>query len=128
MRHHFVMMNGIDPRHAFEENRLQASSENIKTEDDYTKETARPAMERQGSATVRLEETYTLVPQNIAAFSKTPMASDGYIHLTIAEGGALVWSAMPPFKGRLKEDEVWKIYLPARALTGTGTKTNAEGG
>lgn len=45
-----------------------------------------------------------------------PMATDGYLFWTIAEGGAPVGSAMPAFKQTLKEDDIWKIITYLRTL------------
>lgn len=45
-----------------------------------------------------------------------PMASDGYLLWTISEGGVPVGTAMPPFKGALKEDDIWAIITYVRGL------------
>jgi hypothetical protein len=55
-------------------------------------------------------------PANIAAVSKMPMASDGYLLWAISEGGVPIRSAMPPFGETLKEDEIWKITTYLRVL------------
>jgi mono/diheme cytochrome c family protein len=55
-------------------------------------------------------------PADIARFSKMPMASDSYLYWTIAEGGAPVKSAMPPFKAQLEELEIWQIITYLRNL------------
>jgi mono/diheme cytochrome c family protein len=49
-------------------------------------------------------------------FSKMPMATDGYLSWTIAEGGVPLQTAMPPFKSILKEDDIWKIIIYLRQL------------
>ncbi len=45
-----------------------------------------------------------------------PMATDSYLLWTLSEGGAPVGSAMPPFKGLLSEEEMWKIIRYLREL------------
>lgn len=55
-------------------------------------------------------------PANIAAASKMPMASDGYLLWAISEGGVPLGSAMPPFKDALKEEDIWKVILYIRGL------------
>jgi mono/diheme cytochrome c family protein len=45
-----------------------------------------------------------------------PMASDGYLYWTIAEGGVSLKTAMPPFKGALKPDQIWQIILYLRQI------------
>jgi mono/diheme cytochrome c family protein len=55
-------------------------------------------------------------PPDIAAFSKTPMATDGYLYWSIAEGGVPFGTAMPPFKGALTQDDIWRIITYLRAF------------
>ena len=55
-------------------------------------------------------------PTNIAGFSKMPMATDGYLFWTIAEGGMPIQTAMPVFKGTLKEEEIWQIVTYLRNM------------
>jgi hypothetical protein len=55
-------------------------------------------------------------PANIAATSRMPMATDGYLYWTIVEGGAPLKSAMPAFQGALKPDQIWQIILYLRQL------------
>jgi len=45
-----------------------------------------------------------------------PMATDGYLFWTIVEGGVPIGTAMPPFKGALKDNDIWKIILYMRNL------------
>jgi mono/diheme cytochrome c family protein len=45
-----------------------------------------------------------------------PMASDGYLYWTIAEGGEPVGSAMPAFGDALSEDEIWQIVAYLRQM------------
>lgn len=44
------------------------------------------------------------------------MTTDGYLYWTIADGGAPLGTAMPPFKSMLKEDQIWKIIIYLREL------------
>jgi len=45
-----------------------------------------------------------------------PMATDGYLFWTIAEGGMPIQTAMPVFKGTLKEEEIWQIVTYLRNM------------
>jgi mono/diheme cytochrome c family protein len=45
-----------------------------------------------------------------------PMVSDAYLAWTVAEGGAPVGSAMPPFKDTLKPDAIWRVILFLQTL------------
>ena len=55
-------------------------------------------------------------PANIASASKMPIATDGYLYWTIMDGGVPLGTGMPPFKGILKEEEIWKIITYLRVL------------
>lgn len=55
-------------------------------------------------------------PTNIARFAKMPMASDGYLFWTVAEGGSPVGSAMPAFKELLTEAEIWQVISYLKQL------------
>jgi mono/diheme cytochrome c family protein len=55
-------------------------------------------------------------PANLAFAGRRPIASDGYLFWTIAEGGVPVGSAMPPFDGVLADEEIWQIIAYVRAL------------
>jgi hypothetical protein len=55
-------------------------------------------------------------PADLAFASRRPMATDAYFYWTIAEGGAPVGSAMPPFKGVLAADEIWQLIAHLRRL------------
>lgn len=46
---------------------------------------------------------------NIASAMQSPLATDGYLYWTIAEGGEPLQSAMPAYRGKLKPDEIWRI-------------------
>ena len=45
-----------------------------------------------------------------------PIATDGYLYWTIAEGGTPLGTAMPPFKNVLKDAEIWKVISYLREL------------
>ncbi len=60
----------------------------------------------------------TLVPRpaDLSATVRTPMASDGYLYWSIAEGGAAFNTAMPSMKDALKPAEIWNVILYLRTL------------
>lgn len=55
-------------------------------------------------------------PANVAFAARRPMAGDGYLFWTIAEGGVPVDSTMPPFRDVLEDDEAWQIIAHLRSL------------
>ena len=116
VRHHFVMMNGIDPKYVSKENRLQTSLENIKNGRKLYEQNCAACHGESGLGDGEAGKNLSPRPANIASFSKMPMASDGYLYWTIAERGVPVGSSMPPFKGQLKEEDIWKIITYLRVL------------
>lgn len=116
VRHRYVMRHGIDPRYASEESPLAPTSEDVRDGRElYEQHCARchgPTGRGDGPAGEGLEPP----PANIAAFSRMPMATDAYLYWTIAEGGAPVGSAMPPFGGTLEDEEIWKIITFLRRM------------
>ncbi len=116
-RHQFVMQNGFDPSYQNKTNPFQSNSADIlksgKTLYDKNCAVCHGATGiGDGPASVGL----TPKPANIAAFSKMPMASDGYLNWTISEGGAPLKSPMPAFKSQLSEQEIWQIISYLRTL------------
>jgi mono/diheme cytochrome c family protein len=115
-RHHFVMMNGLDPRYARKQSSLPATADNIAAGKKLYEQNCASCHGKTGIGDGEAGRSLNPRPANIAAFSKMPMASDAYLFWTIAEGGIPIGTAMPSFKNALKEDEVWKIILYLRGL------------
>lgn len=115
-RHHFAMMNGIDPQYAYKKNRLEASPKNIATGKELYQQNCASCHGTTGKGDGETGKALNPRPANIAAFGKMPMATDSYLYWTIAEGGVPVGTAMPPFRETLKEEEIWKIITYLRTL------------
>ncbi|MFM0048337.1 c-type cytochrome [Caballeronia grimmiae] len=116
VRHHFVMMNGIDPQYASKENPLRPTMQNIDGGKRLFEQSCARCHGTTGLGDGPDGENLFPRPANIAASSKMPMASDSYLLWTISEGGVPVGSSMPPFKGSLKEEDIWKIVVYLRLL------------
>ena len=54
-------------------------------------------------------------PALLAHLIRMPRAVDEYLMWTIAEGGEPFGTQMPAFKGKLTEDQIWKIITYMRA-------------
>lgn len=115
-RRSFVMQNGIDPRYASQENPLKYSNKNFSDGKRLYDQSCAMCHGPTGLGDGVAGRNMSPHPPNIAAFSKSPMATDGYLYWTIAEGGAPIGSPMPPFKGTLKENDIWKIIIYLRGL------------
>lgn len=116
VRHQFVMRNGINPRYASKTNPLSGSAENFKAGQELYKQNCAACHGATGLGDGPAGANLNPPPPNIAAASKTPMASDGYLYWTIAEGGVPLQTAMPPFKNTLNPDQIWKIIIFLRRL------------
>jgi mono/diheme cytochrome c family protein len=116
LRHHYLMMNGIGPQYASKVNPLQPTTQNIKSGEKLFEQNCARCHGQTGVGDGPDGQNLSPPPANIAAVSKMPMATDGYLYWTISEGGAPVGSAMPPFKNQLKENEIWEIITYLRAL------------
>lgn len=115
-RHHLAMMYGIDPKYATKANPLAANAQTLNSGRNLFQQQCVRCHGVSGFGDGPDGINLNPRPANVAASSRMPMATDGYLFWTIAEGGAPVGSAMPPFKQTLKEDEIWKIITYLRTL------------
>lgn len=114
VRHQFVMQNGLDPNYANKSNPLKRTAKNIENGKRLYEQNCGLCHGPTGLGDGETGKNLSPPPANIAAFSRTPMATDGYLYWSITEGGAPLGTAMPPFKGSLKEAEIWEIILYLR--------------
>ena len=115
-RHHFVMRNGIDKKYVNKANPLSSTSNNITDGRLLYEQNCASCHGTSGQGDGDAGKNLNPRPANIAMFSKMPMATDGYLFWTIAEGGTPLQTTMPPFKSILKEDDIWKIIIYLRQL------------
>ncbi|MEO5375835.1 MAG: c-type cytochrome [Alphaproteobacteria bacterium] len=54
-------------------------------------------------------------PANLRMAARSPIASDGYLFWTITEGGEQLGTGMRAFKGKLTDEQIWKVILYLRA-------------
>ena len=112
--HQFVMQNGVDPSYANKSNPLKNTTKNIEDGKRLYEQNCALCHGKTGLGNGEAGKNLNPPPANIEAFSKLPMATDGYLYWSIAEGGVPLGTGMPPFKGNLKEDEIWKIVIYLR--------------
>lgn len=116
VRHHFVMMNGINPAYAAKKNPLQPTPQNIEAGKTLYGQNCAQCHGVTGLGDGEAGKTLNPRPANVASASKMPMATDSYLYWTIAEGGAPIGTAMPPFRDTLKTEDIWKIITYLRTL------------
>jgi len=115
-RHQYVMHNGIGSGYASKVNPLKSTTGNIHAGEKLYGQFCAGCHGIAGLGNGEAGKHLNPPPPNIAALSKMPMATDGYLFWTIAEGGVPVQSPMPAFKGMLKEDQIWQIILYLRVM------------
>ncbi|MGA7595258.1 MAG: cytochrome c, partial [Gallionella sp.] len=104
VRHQYVMRNGVDPNYATKTNPLKHTTRYIGDGKRLYEQNCALCHGPTGSGDGEAGKNLSPPPANIAAFSKTRLATDGYLYWSIAEGGVPFATGMPPFKDSLKED------------------------
>jgi mono/diheme cytochrome c family protein len=116
IRHRYVMMNGINPEYASKINPLPLTAENVKAGEKLYQQNCASCHGVTGLGNGPAGATLNPPPSNIALLTKMPMATDGYLDWTIAEGGVQLGTAMPAYKGVLNENQIWEIITFLRTL------------
>jgi len=114
IRHHFVRHHGLDPQYAAAVNPIKVTADTRREGQRLYEQYCTICHGPTGLGNGEAGENLTPPPANIATLGKMPMATDGYLYWTIAEGGVPLGTAMPPFKDALKKDEIWKLIIYLR--------------
>lgn len=116
LRRQYVMRFGVDPKYAAAVSPLRATPANVEAGKKLYESNCAACHGARGFGDGPAAKALDPPPARLAGLGRTPMMSDGYLYWTIAEGGAPVKSAMPPFKASLSQDDIWKIVLYVRVL------------
>jgi len=115
-RHRFVMHNGVPKDYATRANPLKATDAQLKSGGKLYQNNCATCHGSAGKGDGVAAKGLNPPPANLAASVRMPIATDAFLYWTIAEGGAPVSTAMPPFKGTLKENQIWEVILHLRGL------------
>jgi mono/diheme cytochrome c family protein len=115
-RHFTVMHHGIDPKYAALRNPLPRTAANVAAGKKLYEQSCAVCHGAAGRGDGPGAKGLDPAPAVLAGLSRTRIASDGFYYWTISEGGIEFKSAMPPFKGTLKDEDIWKIVLYLRTL------------
>jgi mono/diheme cytochrome c family protein len=116
VRHRYVMMNGINPKYASKVNPLPMTAETIRSGKRLYRQNCASCHGGAGLGNGPAGRTLNPPPSNLVALSQMPMATDGYLYWSIAEGGVPLGTAMPAFKGVLNQNQIWEIITYLRTL------------
>jgi mono/diheme cytochrome c family protein len=116
VRHHYVRQHGLDAQYAVKTRPRQPTAEDLAGGQALFARHCASCHGERGAGDGEAGAGLSPPPANVAFAARRPMASDGYLFWTIAEGGAPVESAMPPFKDALGDDEIWQIIAYLREL------------
>ena len=116
VRHRFAMHDGLPSEYAAKKNPLAASSDSVAGGKKLYAQNCAVCHGAKGAGDGEGGKALDPPPAKLAGLGAMPMASDGFLYWTIAEGGPPVKSAMPPYKSVLKEEDIWKLVHYLRTL------------
>lgn len=116
IRRAFVMHNGIEPKYSTASNPLPRSTANLQRGRTLFEQNCAACHGAQGRGDGPAGKSLNPPPASLIGLGRMGMATDGYLDWTISEGGVPIQTAMPPFKGALKQDDIWALILFLRTL------------
>jgi mono/diheme cytochrome c family protein len=116
VRHHFVREHGLEAEYAGKMNPLKPTADDLASGRALYASNCATCHGPRGAGDGEAGAALDPPPANLAFASRRRMATDAYLYWTIAEGGAPVRSAMPPFKAALGETEIWQLIAYLREL------------
>jgi mono/diheme cytochrome c family protein len=115
-RHAYFMRQGVPAPYAKMANPLKASAVDLNAGKQLYADNCIACHGAGGRGDGVVGSTLDPRPADLAAIVRMPMASDGYLYWSIAEGGASFGTAMPAAKNTLQPEEIWKIILYIRSF------------
>jgi mono/diheme cytochrome c family protein len=116
VRHHYVRQQGLPAQYADKRGPRAPTDEDLAHGQTLFERHCASCHGARGAGDGEAAAGLNPPPANVAFASRRPIATDAYLLWTIAEGGAPVGSAMPPFKDVLGEEEIWQIIAHLREL------------
>lgn len=115
-RHRYFMRHGLPAAYAKMANPLAASKKNIAAGKALYGQVCVVCHGAAGRGDGPVGKGMNPPPADLARMMHMPMASDGYLYWSIAEGGAQFGTSMPAMKGNWKPDQIWQVILYLRTL------------
>ena len=115
-RRPYVMHNGLPAEFRNLSNPLPATADNIAAGKQLFAAQCAVCHGNSGKGDGPAAAQLNPPPSDLTVAVHTPIASDAYLYWTLAEGGAPIGSAMPPFKNTFSATDAWKIILYLRQM------------
>jgi mono/diheme cytochrome c family protein len=116
LRHHYARHYGIDPKYASMVNPLRATTENLAAGKRLYEQSCAMCHGVSGLGDGVAGRTLDPPPSNLTMAVRWRFASDAYLYWAIADGGAPIGTAMPPFKDVLNPEQIWKLITYLRSF------------
>ena len=116
-RHQLAMMSGIPEPYRSQSNPLPRNAETVQHGAAVYRQNCASCHGATGRGDGPAARELSPRPANLAWLSRMPMVEwDPFMDWTVAEGGAPLGTAMPPFKGVLSKDDIWSViaYIQAQ--------------
>jgi len=113
-RHPYVRRNGLPEAYRDLVNPLKANAANINAGKQQFEVSCAVCHGSSAKGDGQAASQLNPPPTDLQFAVHTPIASDGFLYWSIAEGGAPVGSAMPAFRSSLKPEDIWRIILYLR--------------
>ncbi len=115
-RHRFAMQGGIGPEYAGKRNPLPASAEVLAEGRKFYEQTCGVCHGRFGRGDGPAGKGLNPPPADLTWVVHRPFASDGYLDWSVNEGGQQFGTAMPAYKGRMPQEQIWAIIRYLQSL------------
>jgi mono/diheme cytochrome c family protein len=116
-RHNIALNGGIPASYAHKRNPLPPTPENARRGAAVYEANCASCHGETGLADAPQSRKLTPPPAQLGWLNKVPASRwDGFMYWTVAEGGAPFKTAMPAYKTKLTDQEIWSVigYIQAR--------------
>lgn len=115
-RHGYYMRHGLPSGYADKTNPLSATDRNLREGKQLYQQNCAACHGASGRGDGPNAASLDPPAADLARTLRMPMATDAYLYWAIAEGGAQFHTAMPSWKGSLKQEQIWQLVLHLRTL------------
>lgn len=114
-RHMLVMREGLPSKYRTHENPVAATQATLTEGERVYAENCASCHDESGFGNGPEGKELNPRPANLYRTLSSRIASDGFLFWTISEGGEALGTGMKAFKGKLTDDQIWKVITFLRA-------------